>query len=134
MSRKIKFRGQIIDSKEWVYGSLISTQKEGYVIVQQNSYPIIFGNYWTINGWGFRIIPKSVGQYTGLKDKNGIDIYVGDLIMYQDSEIEEVYFCDDENQFRTIEKGLEKDLHSRPLLNRFSMFIKIVGNIHENQN
>lgn len=66
MSREIKFRGLRTDGKGWVYGDLLCNW----------TTPIILSD---ADGNEYSIIPSSVGQYTGLKDKNGKEIYEGDI-------------------------------------------------------
>ena len=87
----IKFRGQKLGTKEWIFGSLISDLSKGYAIVQQTHNPIQNG---VIQGWCFGIKPETVGQFTGFVDDNGNEIYSGDRFNspIEDIKYYEVYF------------------------------------------
>ncbi|EPR12378.1 YopX family protein [Ruminiclostridium papyrosolvens] len=69
--REIKFRGKRIDNGEWVYG---------YLVKQFGVFKIYDDSSEDFGNWIHEVDPETVGQYTGLHDKNGREIYEGDIL------------------------------------------------------
>ena len=122
--RTIKFRGKRIDNGEWAYGSLAETH--GIPTTPDN--PVYMMDWHEVD-------PATVGQFTGLLDKNGKEIYEGDILMLgsSDAGICEVKWNESQLAF-CIRFYYERNLGIRPLgaWARDGKDIAILGNIHDN--
>ncbi len=135
--REIKFRGKRIDNNEWIYGYLIYD----YDMADDYVPFIIWKDEKYLGGSGEeQIIEHTIGQYTGLKDKNGKEIYEGDIIqhLYEYSDITDRYLVDwDEEELRYVFQNLSNRNNFCALEDMYDDYygnyaIEVIGNIYDN--
>ena len=112
--RAIKFRGKDFLGR-WHYGFLHRATGADTLMIQIDSFD------------SFGVIPDTVGQFTGLTDKNGKEIYEGDIITFDNhlQGVSQVVY--DYAGFDVVSNNYRTTL--RPMMNNH---IRVIGNIHDN--
>ena len=137
MNREIKFRGKNKVTNEWIYGGYYKHLKRtpcpiGDSIKDDDYISLISTSGFS--DWNmlrpveyFAVDEKTVGQYTGLKDKKGIEIYEGDIVKVNKSELIVAYELDG---FVLNKKDGSSNMRLRLSC---AQDCEVIGNVHDNQ-
>ncbi len=138
MNRTIKFRGKMIPENEWIFGTIlrIPAPPVCFEKSETDKYYIQFPDPRYMPDWNMpykmvqgEVNPDTIGQYTGLHDKNGKEIYEGDIvkIKYRDEDIGKVIY--EHNGFSIDVTNMNKNYGRVSFVNNF---MEVIGNIYDN--
>ena len=138
MKRKILFRGKRLDNGEFIYGYLWCVPTECNIYRE--------GSEWSVMQDSFEVDSNTIGQFTGLVDRNGNRIFEGDIILFQkfsnwdDDKMKrhkaKVIFKEGCFMWEILEYGHKSDYYAayktEPLRSTNDTWgLEIIGNIHE---
>ena len=126
MNRTIKFRGKCTFCGEWICGYL--------VVVPHGAHRIYFKPFddATSNTW-LEVDPSTVGQFTGPLDKDGKEIYEGDIFScFQGDKNTVIWYCDSWCYANYHACALPLGELGNPYQNEGRLNCEIIGNIYEN--
>lgn len=131
--REILFRGKRRDNGEWVYGSLFVGFQKSYICPEAIAM-YNFDGALCLGGF-VEVYPETVGQYTGMKDKNGKRIFEGDILRWtgEDGETGKVIviFAGGSYLLKCVEVlDAPADLFDE--FDRGGQTLEVIGNIHDN--
>ena len=116
-NRVIKFRGKRVDNSEWVYGDYTRYSDENSIILVD-----------FLEGEDYWVSSETVGQYTGLNDRDGVEIYEGDIVFIKGEDNKGTVVWDSEE----LEYGLDMENVQIKLGCFYGRNLEVIGNIYDN--
>lgn len=130
MKREIKFRGRRLDNGKWIIGSYTLIQDGDGVWLEDKNLDVV------------KVVPETLGQFTGLTDMEGLEIYEGDRVKWLRHRMDGTGFFEEGyvefkvDEQRTVVVNRFTTMDDREMLHDIIRCrqhnLRVVGNIHNN--
>lgn len=122
MNREIKFRGKSISTGKWLYGCLLKNEEGKFAVVKP--FKVNMDNECSC----CEVEEETIGQFTGLYDRNQKPIYEGDIVQWEECVADYTFITQKTEVFYS-----ENSASFEPL-NEFNYCdFEVIGNIHDNK-
>ena len=127
MNREIKYRGKNLTNNQWIYGGIAEDKDGNFVVLPKNNWQK-----------GRCVDKETIGQFTGLYDKNSKEIYEGDILLFRTDRftskpIAVVFHNGAFGYFYTGDfVSFVGNTNFKFCINGSDEFFEIIGNIHDN--
>jgi uncharacterized phage protein (TIGR01671 family) len=129
--RTIKFRGKRCDNGEWVYGYYVESHHSWHGYHPHKAWilddAITNGGFFALKGKR-AVVNESVGQFTGLHDKNGKEIYEGDIIVHASGS--SIMYIVEWHNTELVGKQIGSSSYAG--ISYWIDVTEVIGNIHDN--
>lgn len=117
---EILFRGKRTDNGEWITDSETYIRDGDGIWLSDENLNVV------------TVIPETVGQFTGLTDKNGVKIFEGDIVRYDVNYHDMVISYDVENWGGWLYEDMDDNMQAYSIYEFCLKDIAVIGNIHDN--
>ena len=129
--REIKFRGKRVDNGEWVTGFYVymGVSRRGTSHLEF-AHMILDSSSKDAEGLvQYEVIPETIGQFTGIHDKNDVEIYDGDIVYIKGEDDKGTIVWDSEE----LEYGIDMEGVQVKLGCFYGRDLEVIGNIHDKE-
>ena len=132
--RTIKFRGKRLDGQGWVYGYPL---EKFQAIDAQPRIVIDTCRTFTNDGYHsleqYEVLPESVGQWTGLVDKNGKEIFEGDMVKAENTQnVGEIKYVHEHGSFLVYSHDENGAYYEYLDIGLCEKYFEVIGNVFDN--